>query len=147
MIYKVKQFPIFSRYLASILLEVGLAEGEYAKILNTVGEFLVEDYCRCGDEECNTLFMRSDSLLGRDGAYCFSFNVGHIIINFMTDGRFHVESLQSLRTKDHFRFPFREEIKDVFSGKVLDYDGDDAQTVVDEFMGGLERKEVKRIVV
>ncbi len=91
--FKVKQFQIFHRYLASILLKVGLAEGSLAHVLETVGEYTVTGRCECGEETCNTVYMSSKSLVGRDGTYCHGFNIGYIIFSFYKDGFFQLESL------------------------------------------------------
>ncbi len=80
--YTVKDFPIYHRYLASLLLRVGLADGSYSHILKTVGEYTVTGRCECGQSTCNTMYMQSDSLVGRDGAFATPFNIAWIIINF-----------------------------------------------------------------
>ena len=73
---RVQDLPIYHRYLASILIKVGLAEGTYSHILNLVGEYDVTGRCECGDETCATVYINSDSLIGKDGTYCFGFNMG-----------------------------------------------------------------------
>ena len=144
MTHKVKQFPIFHRYLASILLRVKLAEGSLSHILKTVGEYTVTGRCECGEITCCTVRMRSDSLIGRDGAFAFPFNIAWIIINFYKDGVFEIESLAD---RAECNFPFREEIQKVLNGGTLAYDENYAEEVVEEFMEKLVKQEAHRIEV
>ena len=119
MTHKVKQFPIFHRYLASILLRVGLAEGSLSYILKKIGEYTVTGICECGEETCNTVKMRSDSLIGKDGAFANPFNIAWIIINFYPDdGGLEVESLAD---REECNFPFKQEIRTVLSGGKVGY--------------------------
>ncbi len=142
--HTVKNFPIFHRYLASILLEVKLAEGSYSHILETVGEYYVDDYCHCGDPLCSTVEIRSESLIGKDGAFANPFNIAWIIINFYTDGRMEVESLAD---REECNFPFRQEIRTVLSGEKVGYGDAYAEEVVDAFMKKLKKQEPLKIEV
>ena len=145
MTQKVKQFPIFHHYLASILLRVKLAEGSLSHILETVGEYTVTGKCECGDETCCTVKMRSDSLIGKDGAFAFPFNIAWVIINFYSaDGGFEVESLAD---REDLNFPFRDEIRTVLSGGKVKYSENYAEEVVDAFMEKLEKQEALRVEV
>jgi len=148
MIHTVKNFPIFHRYLASILLKVGLAEGSYSHILETVGEYTVTGRCECGnetdEETCNTMYMESDSLVGRDGTYCHGFNIGYIIFSFYKDGFFQLESLAD---RPEENFPFFQEIRDVLAGRSVSYDEGYAERVVEEFVEGLEKVDTVRVSV
>ncbi len=141
---KVQDFPIFHRYLASILLKVKLAEGSLSHIMNKVGEYTVTGRCECGEETCNTMYMSSDSLIGKDGAFPIPFNIAWIIINFYKDGRLEVESLAD---REEFNFPFREEIQTVLNGGTLDYDEKYAKEVVESFMKKLVKQVARRIEV
>lgn len=141
---RVKDFPIFHRYLASILLKVGLAEGSYSHILETVGDYEVIGRCECGEITCCTVRMRSDSLIGKDGAFAFPFNIAWIIIDFNKDGGFEVESLAD---RPECNFPFREEIQTVLNGGTLEYDENYAEGVVEEFMEKLVKQEARTIEV
>ncbi len=144
MTYKVYNFPIFHRYLASILQRVGLAEGSYSDTLNTVGSYTVTGRCECGDDTCNTLHLHSNLLVGKDGTYCYGFNIGYIIFNFYKDGALHIESLAD---RPDFNYPFKDEIVDVLGGKKLEYDENYADSVIEEFMEKLQTVEVRRIAV
>jgi hypothetical protein len=144
MIFKVRDFLIFHRYLASILLKVGLAEESYSHMLETVGEYIVDDYCRCGDPLCSTVNLKSKSLVGKDGAFANAFNLAWVIINFYPDGKMEIENLA---VNEDCNFPFKKEIVDVFAGKKLGYDLIDAQIVVDEFMNKLKRCDIAKIEV
>ena len=144
MTYYVKNSPIFHRYLASILLKVGLAEGSLSNIMGQVGEYILLNRCTCGDETCCTVRMRSDSLIGKDGAFAFPFNIAWIIINFYKDGGFEVESLAD---RAESNFPFKQEIQTVLNGGTLEYDGSHAEEVVEEFMDKLVKQEAHRIEV
>ena len=141
---RVKNFPIFHRYLASILLKVGLAEGSYSHILETVGDYDFIGRCECGEITCCTVRMRSDSLIGKDGAFAFPFNIAWIIINFYKDGGFEVESLAD---RAECNFPFKQEIQTVLNGGTLEYDENYAEGVVEEFMEKLVKQEAHRIEV
>ncbi len=142
--HTVKDFPIFHRYLASILLEVKLAEGSFAHIMEKVGEYTVTGRCNCGDETCNTVRMRSDTLIGRDGAFANPFNIAWIIINFYKDGGFEVESLAD---REECNFPFREEVRTVLSVGKVDYEAGYADKVVERFMEKLVKQEAQKIEV
>jgi hypothetical protein len=142
---KVKQFPIYHYYLASILLEVKLAEEPLAHLLDTVGEYTVTGRCECGDETCSTMYMKSDSLVGKDGTYCFGFNIGFIIFSFYKDGFFMLESLADNVSK--YNYPFSQEIRCVLAGRTVFYDDAYAKIAVDYFMEGLKRVDVERIDV
>ncbi|MFC1830499.1 hypothetical protein ACFL0S_00565 [Thermodesulfobacteriota bacterium] len=142
--YKVKDFLIFHRYLARILLKIGLAEGSYDHILETVGEYTVTGICKCGEKTCNTVKMRSDSLIGKDGAFANPFNIAWIIINFYPDGGFEVESLAD---REECSFPFRQELRDVMGGKTPYYNAADAEIVVELFMEKLQLQKIKTIKV
>ena len=48
MTHTVKDFPIFQRYLPSILLKVGLADGAYSHVLEIVGDYKVAGRCEWG---------------------------------------------------------------------------------------------------
>ena len=144
MIYTVKDFPIFHRYLASILLRVKLAEGSLSHILKTVGEYTVTGKCECGEKTCCTVYMSSESLIGRDGAFAFPFNIAWIIINFYKDGGFEVESLAD---REELNFPFREEIRKVLSGEKLEYSENYVEHIVEEFMEKLVMQEAHKIEV
>jgi len=141
---RVKNFPIFHRYLASILLKVGLAEGSYSHILETVGDYDFIGRCECGEITCCTVRMRSVSLIGKDGAFAFPFNIAWIIINFYKDGRMEVESLAD---REDCNFPFRDEIRAVLNGEKLEYDENYAEEVVDSFMDKLLMQEARTIEV
>lgn len=147
MIFKVRDFLIFHRYLASILLRVGLAEGSYAHILETVGEYTVTGRCECGDETCSTMYMKSESLVGKDGStYCHGFNIGFIIFSFYKeDGFFMLESLCDDISENNY--PFSQEIRDVLAGRTVFYDDAYAKIAVDYFMEKLKRQEVHKIEV
>ena len=136
MTHSLINFPIFHRYLASILLKVGLAEGSLSSIMDQVGEYTVTGRCQCGDITCCTVMMRSDSLNGKEGAFAFPFNIAWIIINFYTDGSFEVESLAD---REECNFPFRQEIQTVLNGEKLEYDYSYAEEVVDTFMKKLKK--------
>ncbi len=142
--FKVKQFPIFHRYLASILLEVKLAEGSFAHVLDTVGEFSLENYCRCGDPLCSTVKMTSTKWKGRNETFAFAYKTGWIIISFYGENRIDVESLAD---SEKFNYPFRSELRHVFDGKELKYDDAYAEKVVEDFMIKLERCDVERVEV
>ena len=144
MTYLVNDFPIFHRYLASILLKVGLAEGSLSNIMDRVGEYVVTERCTCGEITCCTVRMRSDSLKGKDGAFAFAFNIGWIIFNFYSSGGFEVESLAG---REEFNFPFKDEIQAVLDGEELDYDGSHAEEVLDSFMDKLVTQEARTIEV
>ena len=144
MTYTVKDFPIFHRYLASILLRVKLAEGSLSHILKTVGEYTVTGRCECGDETCNTVYMKSDSLLGKDGAFGFPFNIAWITINFVKDGGFGIENLAD---REECNFPFRDEVRAVLNGEKVEYSENYVEEVVDAFMEKLEEQEAHRIEV
>ena len=144
MTHKVKQFKIYHQYLASILLRVGLAEGSYSHILETVGEYTVTGRCECGEKTCNTVYMSSESLTGKDGAFANPFNIAWIIINFYPDGRMEVESLAD---REECNFPFRQEIRTVLSGEKLDYRDTYAEQVVDAFMKKLVKQKAHKIEV
>jgi len=142
--YKVENFPVFHRYLAAMLLKIGLAEGDYFKVLDIVGQYTVKDYCHCGDEICSTVYMWSETLDGKDALLYYPFNMGIVIINFFPDGRFDVESLADSTA---FNFPFRQELRDVFAGKKPDYDDVHAQEVVDAFMQRLKQEPLLQLKV
>ena len=144
MIFKVKNFPVFKYYLASMLLEVKLLEGSYSHVLDAVGEFTVKDYCRCGDPLCSTVEMTSTKWKGRNETFAFAYKTGWIIISFYGENRIDVESLADA---EKYNFPFRAEIRKVFDGEILEYDNVYAEEVVKDFMGKLKRVEVKRIEV
>lgn len=144
MIHTVKDFPIYHHYLTSILLEVGLAEGAYSQLLENVSEYCVTGRCECGDETCNTVHLKSESLRGREGTYCFGFNVGYVIFNFYDDGVLEVESLADCIERN---FPFKQELDDVFGSKDVKYDDTFAQLVVKKFMRTLKRVDVETVVV
>lgn len=144
MTHKVKQFPIFHRYLASILLRVKLAEGTLSHILKTVGKYNVTGKCECGENTCCTVYMSSKSLIGKDGAFAFPFNIAWIIINFYKDGRLEVESLAD---KEDCNFPFRDEIQAVLSGEKVEYSEGYIEEVVDGFMKKLVEQEPLKIEV
>jgi len=144
MSYKVKQFPIFHRYLASILLRVKLAEGSLSHIMGKVGEYTVTGKCECGETTCSTVKMSSPSLIGKDGAFACPFNLGWIIINFYTDGGMEVESLA---TREDCNFPFRQEIRTVLNGEKLKYGDAYAKEVVEKFMDKLVEQKAHRIDV
>jgi diguanylate cyclase (GGDEF)-like protein/hemerythrin-like metal-binding protein len=118
MIFKVRDFPIFHRYLAAILLEVGLADGLYSHNLKLIGEYTVADYCRCDDPLCSTVNLNSMSLVGKDGAFANAFNKGWVIINFYPDGKMEIENLAD---NEDCNFPFQMEIVNVFARKALEY--------------------------
>ena len=140
----IKDFPIYHHYLARILLKVGLAEGSYADTLKKVAEYAVTGRCGCGSETCSTIELSSDSLIGKDGTYCFGFNIGYVIFNFFDDGVLQVESLAD-RVENNF--PFKQELDDVFGGNKVAYGDGYAQGVVEEFVGRLERCDVERIAI
>jgi hypothetical protein len=142
---KVKQFPIYHYYLASILLEVKLAEEPLAHLLDTVGEYTVTGRCECGENTCNTMYMQSDSLVGKDGTYCFGFNIGFIIFSFYKDGFFMLESLAD--NLSEFNYPFYQEIREILAGRTVFYDDAYAKVAVEYFMEGLKRVDVERIDV
>lgn len=144
MTHTVKDFPIFHHYLASILLRVKLAEGSLPHILKTVGEYTVTGKCECGEKTCNTVYMSSDSLVGKDGAFARPFNIAWIIINFYKDGGLEVESLAD---REELNFPFREEIRTVLSGGKVYYDENYVEHVVEEFMEKLVEQEPLKIEV
>lgn len=144
MSFKVQDFPIFHRYLASILLKVKLADGTYSHILKTVGEYSVTGRCECGEDTCNTMYMKSDSLVGKDGAFAHAFTTCWIVINFYPDGIMEIENLAG---NQDCNFPFKQEILDVFAGIELGYDSSDAEKIVEEFMSKLKRQEVQKIEV
>ncbi len=144
MTFKVKDFPIYNLFLTSILQRVGLAEGSYSNIFNTVGSYTVTGRCKCGDDTCNTLHLHSESLIGKNDTYCYGFNIGYIIFNFYKDGALHIESLAD---RPDLNYPFKDEIVDVLGGKKLEYDENYADSVIEEFMEELQTVEVKRIAV
>ena len=143
--YKVKDFLIFHRYLARILLEIGLAEGSYDHILNIVGEYNFDDYCRCGEPVCSSVDISSPQLIGREGTFPCAFNIAWIIINFYPEkGGLEIENLAD---REDCNFPFRQELKDIMDGKTSYYNAADADIVVELFMEKLQRQEIKAITV
>ena len=144
MTYIVKDFPVFHRYLASILLEVKHAEGSLSHIMEKVGEYTVTGRCTCGEETCNTMYMDSESLVGKDGTYCFGFNIGFIIFSFYKDGFFQLESLAD---RSENNYPFYQEIRDVLGGKKVEYDVGFVEEVVESFMSELQQQKIVSIEV
>ncbi len=142
--YKVLDFPIFHNYLAKLLLHVGLADADFSHVFYTVGEYTVSGRCECGEDTCNTMYMQSESLVGKDGAYCCGFKNCYIILNFYKDGFFQVESLAD-SVEDNF--PFYQEIRDVLAGRTVFYDDAYAKIVIDDFMGKLKRCDVVKVDV
>ena len=103
----------------------------------------IDNYCRCEDPLCSTVKMSSPALIGKDGAFANAFNIAWVIINFFPDGKMEIENLAD-RGCD---FPFRQEIRNIFSGVKMEYDDNHASEIVDVFMAKLERQEVRRIEV
>ena len=142
--HTVNQAPLLHHYLTAILLKTNLAEGTYTHIFNTISDYSVLDYCRCGDPCCSTVTLHSPALIGKDITLATPFTICWIIISFYPNGNMEVENLAD---HENIHFPFKNEIIDVLTGKPVHYPDDYAKGIIDTFMESLHPLESRLLVV
>ena len=129
--YRVREFPIFHRFLVTLFHREQLAiRLKYKELFRRIGEWEVVRLCSCDDPTCATVILKrdeSDVKLKED----VSLHIDCSNFTFGTDGSIDMENLGNFP----YQFPFRQELKDVMSGKPLGwwYGENRAQLAVDSY--------------
>jgi len=128
--FLVKDFPIFHRFLGTLFHREQLAiRLKYNNLFKRIGEYEVESFCDCDCYWCGDIVLKRDITLEESEVITFNYPDCVIRLTFDPDGTIDMENLSGLP----YEFPFFLEVRDVMDGRVITYDKEHAQMVVDKF--------------
>jgi len=135
--YRIKEFPIFHHFFTTLLIRENLTKLNYEDLLCQVGDYEVEEYCSCTEESCASVDLKGnlEAELDENKTIMLEYKNCLIILHFHIDGKIEMENLGDFP----YFFPFRQELRDVFSSKRLTYGNDEymAKKVVENFFSNL----------
>lgn len=131
-IYRVREFPIFHRFLVTLFRREQLTiRLKYKEVFRRIGEWEVVRLCSCDDPTCATVIMKRDETLGVKLKEDVVIHIDCSTFIFGTDGTIDMENLGNFP----YQSPFRQELRDIMSGKKLGWwygdNNNSAQMAVD----------------
>lgn len=142
---ELKRFPILHRFLAQLYTKCNIYAVE--DMLEYIKNDTVIDYCRCGNENCSTVYLCSDRLPLSECVEFYNSKKGLIVMHFGANGDIEIEAL------DYENYPFRQELVENYNNDTFDtfdtFDSDliqDAQNIVDDYFNVM-RTSLDAIVV
>ena len=128
--YRVREFPIFHRFLVTLFHREQLAiRLKYKDLFRRIGEYEVKSFCDCDCYWCGDIVLKRDITLEKSEFIAFDYPDCSIRLTFDPDGTIDMVNLSGLP----YQFPFFLEVRDVMDGRVITYDKEHAQMVVDKF--------------
>ena len=128
--FLVREFPIFHHFLVTLFQREQLAiRLKYKDLFRRIGEYEVESFCDCDCYWCGDIVLKRDITLEKSELIAFHYPDCVISLTFDPDGTIDMVNLSGLP----YQFPFFLEVRDVMDGRVITYEKEHAQMVVDNF--------------
>lgn len=133
------RFPILHRFLARLYTKCNIYNVD--NMIEYIKNDTVIDYCRCGNENCSTVYLCSDRLPLSESVEFYNTEKGFIVMHFRINGDIEIEAL------DYEYYPFKEELVINYNNDSFDSDLiHDAQNAVDAYFNVM-RTSVDAIVL